>query len=119
VEHNKEWYDSLRNKLRNNIKIELRSLSEEYENTVKTNERFDIIVIDGMRRNECIYASINSLSERGVIILDDSEREEYSPGKEFLKSTEYKRLDFWGIAPGIYFNKCTSIFFRKGNCLGI
>ena len=31
----------------------------------------------------------------------------------------YNELDFWGIAPGIFYNKCTSIFYKDNNCLGI
>jgi hypothetical protein len=51
--------------------------------------------------------------------LDDSERKEYKKGIEYLQQSGYRKIDFWGIAPGIFFNKCTSIFYRDKNCLGI
>ena len=61
----------------------------------------------------------SSLSQNGGLILDDSEREEYQNGVIHLKQLGYNELDFWGIAPGIFYNKCTSIFYRDNNCLGI
>jgi hypothetical protein len=63
--------------------------------------------------------SVDSLTANGVMILDDSERADYIKGIEFLQTRGFKRLDFWGIAPGIFFNKCTSVFYKAENCLSI
>ena len=32
---------------------------------------------------------------------------------------ELTELDICGIAPRIFYNKCTSIFYKDNNCLGI
>ena len=31
----------------------------------------------------------------------------------------FRELDFWGMAPIIRYNKCTAIYYRDRNCLGI
>ena len=63
--------------------------------------------------------SLEALSPIGVIILDDSERKEYSERISLLVKNNFKRIDFWGIAPGILYRKCTTIFYKNLNCLGI
>jgi len=45
--------------------------------------------------------------------------EALSNGVIHLKQLGYNDLDFWGIAPGIFYKKCTSILYRDNNCLGI
>jgi hypothetical protein len=67
----------------------------------------------------CIKQSIDSLSPAGVMVLDDSERDEYKEGIAFLRTKNFRSIEFWGIAPGIFFRKCTTVFYRDGNCLGI
>jgi hypothetical protein len=59
------------------------------------------------------------VSENGVIVLDDSEREFYLEGINFLKGKGYKELSFSGISPGLFYRKSTSVFYRSENCLGI
>ena len=64
--------------------------------------------------------SIDSIGDSGVIVLDDSERDTYKEGIKNLLDNRFKQLDFWGISPGfISYNKCTSIFYRDNNVLGI
>jgi hypothetical protein len=54
-----------------------------------------------------------------VIVLDDSEREFYKEGINFLKHNGYKELSFSGISPGLFYRKSTSVFYRPDNCLSI
>ena len=68
---------------------------------------------------ECCNQSIDSLSDRGVIILDDSNRERYSEGIKNIKEHGYKSLDFWGLGPGSIGKKCTSLYYKDNNCMGI
>jgi hypothetical protein len=53
---------------------------------------------------------------RGVLVLDDSEREEYRPGLEALQRAGFKSIAFWGISPGEFYNKSTTVFYRPDNC---
>ena len=122
VEHNKEWYEKIKSKLSENSEIIFVNLDYGgvYCQTIKsTNQKFDIIIIDAEDRVNCIKNCLNNINENGIIILDDSEREEYSAGIEFLKQNKFKRLDFMGISAGFIHQKATTIFYRESNCLDI
>jgi hypothetical protein len=122
VEHNKAWYEKIKSKLSENSEILLVNLdyNEIYCQAIKgTNQKFDIIIIDAEDRVNCIKNCLNNLSENGVIILDDSEREGYGEGIEFLIQNKFRRLDFWGISAGFIHQKETTILYRESNCLNI
>jgi hypothetical protein len=121
IEHNVFYYNKILLKKPNNVEMKnvSDSTSEDYLKQLPHNSKFDIIIIDGLYRNECLINSINYIAEPGVIILDDSERSDYKPGISFLIDKGFKQLSFSGVAPGIFFKKCTSIFYKSKNCLGI
>lgn len=48
---------------------------------------FDLILVDGRARPECVFASIDKLKPGGLMILDNSERERYK--------IAFKRLKEW------------------------
>jgi hypothetical protein len=114
VEHNKSWYEKLIPKIPGNVKLILKDLDVNYENCINENEfMYDMIIIDGRRRNKCIEQSIKHIRPDGLIVLDDSEREKYKEGIEFLRNNNFKQIDFWGISPAYFQEKCTSIFFKE------
>lgn len=122
VEHNKDWYYKISKQAAANSKIIYAKADHpnEYLDVLKmSNQKFNIIIIDGIFRNECLIESISYLSENGVIILDDSERLEYSMGVERIIKQNFKRLDFWGISPGYLYRKATSVFYKDENCIGL
>lgn len=83
------------------------------------NKKYHIIIIDGRDRVNCIKNSIKCLKPEGVIVLDDSERTQYLEGIRFLLNEGFKKIDFWGISPGLSYKKSTTIFYTENNCLGI
>ena len=117
VEHNKEWYENIKSRMPKNVSLFLKDPSEEYNKSVVGS--FDIVIVDGINRNECIENSIKSLTSSGIIILDDSERPDYLDGANLLKKLGFKRIDFWGISPGLFYKKSTTIFYNNKNCLEI
>jgi hypothetical protein len=122
VEHDKEWFDKISAKRPENAELifcELVRDGDYCSVPVKLEEKFDIIIIDGRDRVNCCKQSIGAVSENGVIVLDDSEREVYREGISFLKSKGYKELSFSGISPGLFYRKSTSVFYKADNCLGI
>jgi hypothetical protein len=120
IEHNERWHKKISQISPPNVKIILESNLDNYSKKASDlNMKFDVIIIDGEKRNSCIINSVEILSESGVIVLDDSEREEYRSGISYLRLNNFKSIDFWGIAPGILFKKCTTIFYKRDNCLGI
>ncbi len=122
VEHDKNWFEIIRNSNINNLNVYYQNLEYDgkYCRYIETiNKKFDLIIVDGRDRVNCIKQSVKYLKPNGVIILDDSEREQYKEGVLNLLNSNFKKIDFWGIAPGIFFKKCTSIFYKTNNCLGI
>ncbi len=121
VEHDPNWYKLILEKKPVNVVLILSELNnDKYCRVVQSKgDLYDLIIVDGEKRNKCMEYSISSLSARGVIILDDSERNEYKMGIDFLLQNKFRKLDFWGIAPTVLFKKCTTIFYKDGNCLRI
>jgi hypothetical protein len=76
-------------------------------------------IVDGRDRMNRIKQSISALSAKGVILLDDSQRERYQEGIDFAKSKGFKALNFEGLkATGTEVDR-TTIFYRVGNCFDI
>ena len=75
--------------------------------------KFDLIIIDSIKRYNCAINSIDAINEEGIIILDDSERKNYNKIFDFFTHHGFKRIDFWGIAPAGLKIKNTSFFTRK------
>lgn len=122
VEHNTEWYNKLISKIPDNVNLLLSKTEsvDDYVGLIKlSNKKFDMVFIDGIHRNECSQSAVEILCERGVIVLDDSERVEYSEGVEFITTKGFKKINFWGIPPGMLIRKCTTVFYRNNNCLDI
>lgn len=122
VEHNKSWIDFISVKLPANAKMVFRELSPngDYSKEVsRDDKKYQIIIIDGRDRNNCAINSLNSLSEDGVIIFDNTDRTQYNKSIEVLLEKDFKRIDFFGMSPVTPHTSCTSIFYRNNNCLGI
>lgn len=99
-----------------NIKIIFQNIENNnlYAKAIQTEtENFDIIIVDGKIRNICVQNSISKLSENGVLILDDSFREDYKTSFEFMKNNGFKYLNFWGMTPVISTKSCTTVFYKN------
>ncbi len=53
------------------------------------NSKFDIILINGRRRVDFAKKSINYLKNDGIVIWDNSLRERYHEGVEFLHKNDF------------------------------
>ncbi len=122
VEHDAEWRMKIAPTLPPNAELHHVELIRDGAYCRKAAEypaSFDLISIDGRDRVNCAKNSLSALRPGGVILWDNSEREEYIPGTEFLKAQGFRRIDFWGMGPINLGQSCTSIFYRTENCLGI
>ena len=122
VEHDIAWFKKVSQGLPKNVQIENVALEYggKYSFTSQKKEiKYDIIIVDGRDRVNCLINSIKSLKEDGVLVLDDSERISYRLGINRLKEGGFKSLDFWGISPGLFYKKCTSIYYKNQNVLDI
>src|SRR5690606_18591135 len=121
LEHDKMWYEQGRkNKPQNTelIYCELDENGNYCRGAKNTKQKFNIIIVDGRDSVNCCIQSIDSLSDDGVLILDDSERAQYNEGRDALINNGFKEISFSGISPGLFYRKETSVFYRNNNCLG-
>lgn len=123
VEYSQDWYEKLKKQITSDrIKLIYQKYQEngEYCRLIeREGETFDIVVIDGRDRVRCALNSISALSEKGVIIFDDTTRDRYQEVFDFLFKQGFKKIDFEGIQPAGFKLARTSIFYRTDNCLGI
>jgi hypothetical protein len=122
VEHNRSWYESLEKKIPANVKLIFikQDYGGDYCRSITLNgQQYDVVVVDGRDRVNCIKQSIEHLSVQGVILLDDSDRDNYSQGIEHAKEAGFLALDFEGLKPTGSGSHKTTIFYRNHNCLGI
>lgn len=122
VEHDKDWFDKIKNASPANAEMifsELESNGSYSKMPLSTGKKYHIIIVDGRDRVNCCKNALAALTNDGVLVLDDSEREFYQPAIKFLKKSGYKEVSFSGISPGLFYYKTTSVFYRTENCLGI
>ncbi|OUV40627.1 MAG: hypothetical protein CBC71_07030 [Rhodobacteraceae bacterium TMED111] len=117
VEHDKKWYETLRLMLNKNAELILVS-KDDYVNSIK-DHKYDVVIIDGLYRNECAFKCVYNLKEAGVIIFDDTDRSDYNPAYDYLRKNGFSRIDFTGLSPCSLNENSTSIFYRENNCLDI
>lgn len=122
VEHDKTWFERIKGTNPSNAEILYCALNTNgaYSRmSVNSDICFDIIIVDGRDRVNCCKQAVEALTDHGVIVLDDSERESYAEAIGFLKERGFRQLVFSGISPGLFYYKSTSIFYKTNNCLGI
>jgi len=122
VEHNEKWYNTVRTMLPCNANVIYQSEDQDGKYARKItgmNKKYDIVIIDGIDRVNCVKQSIHHLQPSGVILLDDSDRAEYKEAFDYASEHGFRSLDFLGIKPTGYKEYTSSIFYRDKNCLGI
>lgn len=122
VEHDKAWFEKNASINLPNVAMihcELTPGGPYSKSAITTGKKFNIIIVDGRDRVNCCKESIHSLTEDGIIVLDDSERAGYAEAHTFLASKGFKHLPFSGMAPGVIVSKCTSVFYKAHNCVDI
>lgn len=80
--------------------------------------RFDIILVDGGNRKTAMEEAIKLVSETGVILLDDSavtSSRHYIASPTLMHAEGWKRIDFYGFAPGALHQGCTSLYFKSSD----
>ena len=121
-EHDETWYRQVSQRIPRNV--DLKHIPLEYggaycHEVTKYSAEFDIIIIDGRDRVNCAQKALNALKPHGIIIWDNSDREEYRDGYQFLFDNGFRKIEFIGMIPIVNCKSETGIFYRKENCLGI
>lgn len=117
IEHNKKWYAKVKSISMSNQEILYREDSIEYESSLSEQDsKFDVIIIDGIRRIECSKMIKNFLhmesSEGCMVILDNADW--YKETSKYLKETlDFIEIDFHGFGPINDYTWTTSIFLSR------
>lgn len=123
VEHNKEWFDLVTKKLPKNAELIFaeEDIDGDYcRSILNVDKKFDVIIVDGKDRVNCLKQSLEAVSDQGVVLLDDSFRSEYNEGAELYIKKGYKTLNFEGLKPaGNGSADYSTLFYKNNNCFGI
>lgn len=119
IEDNPKWFEKWRHEFKaQNLDIRWRDEGEIYEKAIfEDDSLYDVIVVDGKRREKCCETAVQKLSAGGMIILDDSDRIntslEYVKSVDVLKSADLIQVDFYGFCPMNNYTKTTSLFLKR------
>jgi hypothetical protein len=126
VEHNIDWFNIMNSILPKNATIihDKNYMNGHYANASLTvGDKFHLIIVDAVDRANCLFNSINALTDDGVIILDDSHSSRDCGDLEsifhFFKAKGFGFLEFSGFKPFSPDFASTTIFYRQNNCLDI
>ncbi|ODS81041.1 MAG: FkbM family methyltransferase [Cytophagaceae bacterium SCN 52-12] len=120
VEHEREWFEFMKPKLPRNAKIIYRERGAGYIRAVgEEDTRYQMIIVDGRDRVKSALYAVEYLTDDGVLILDNSERDWYRMAKDYLRQKGFRSIDFSGMVPIVPIESTTSVFYRENNCLGI
>lgn len=131
IEHDKIWFEKLKNKLIDYPHVELlfcqgkiakdekkyrsaKMPKYSFESYVKTiqdfQQSFDIIIIDGRSREACLEACLPFLKPQGLIVFDNSDRKRYQAALHhpLLEIERYR-----GWVPGSPFFSETALLRKK------
>jgi hypothetical protein len=88
---------------------------------INQKDLYHILLIDckNSRKAEALSLGLKKIKSNGVIIVDDSEDMLESDLFNLIQSKGYKRLDYWGIYPEEFNNKCSTLFYKEDNIIRI
>ena len=118
LEHDKDFFNFIKQYPLKNLILE-EDQTKYPQKILDFEYLFDVIVIDGIKRCQCLDYALKKLSPTGVIIFDDTDRKSYWKKIEPLLEENFKELTFVGIKPGEVALAQTTILYREDNCLNI
>jgi len=115
VEDNQFWKDKIEGMSPSvNKSLILYREGIEYVNApLSFDHTFDLIVVDGSFREECVKVAIRALSNNGMIILDNSDG--YVSEAELLRKSGFLQIPFLGPGPMSAVLWETSLFIKEEN----
>jgi hypothetical protein len=115
VEDEDRWFAALSAKLPANARLIHEPDLGKYPGVVRSEGKFDVIVVDGPARGRtrlrCCRAAVEALCEGGLIILDNSD---WLPeSASLLRNSGLLEVDFTGFAPICGHVQTTSLYFQR------
>ncbi|MBE9223250.1 glycosyltransferase [Cyanobacterium stanieri LEGE 03274] len=119
IESDQSWYDQIKQKMPDNVQLNLEIDEKKYADFINQypDQYFDVVIVDGINRNNCLETSLNKLKHNGLLIFDNTDRYEYDKSINLLLSLGFKKIDFYGLIPSYTYKNCTSIFFKSTEIL--
>ena len=109
VEHDPEWHARMNEQSSQLRGLMLREGPSSYSQAVaEPGCLFDIIIVDGVWRNECAAEAVSKIKPGGFFILDNSDW--YTDVAGFFRTQGYFQIDFSGFGPINPYCWTTSIF---------
>jgi len=112
VEHHAEWHQRLTKEVEHfpNIQLQHRELDGDgYIGAIDAADGpFDLIIVDGRRRTECLARAIPHLARGGIILLDDSGRSRY---RGAIQNCGLKERRYFGRSYCVPYPDFTSILY--------
>lgn len=118
LEHEVGWFTRISADCPGVIKTNSASAGDYFRPALDTGT-YDVIVVDGLFRKECLAIAPSLLNESGFIVLDDAERPEYETAIGSLLDRGFRAVEFRGPQPVSKRPGCTTIFYRDRNLLGL
>ena len=108
VEDNKQWYDMIKDKT--NIKHEPEY--NKYSQSIYNYDfKFDVIVIDGIVRFDCVKPALERIKDDGIIIFDNTDW--HKDSKEELDRSDLIPIHFHGFKPLHFDSETTSCYVNR------
>ena len=108
VEDNKQWYDMIKDKTHIKHEPEYNKYSQSIYNY---DFKFDVIVIDGIVRFDCIKPALERIKDDGIIIFDNTDWHKSS--KEQLDRSDLIPIHFHGFKPLHVDSETTSCYVNR------
>lgn len=122
LEYDRKWYERIKPKLADNAEIiyQEKDVDGEYCRAIhKSGGKYNMIIVDGRDRVNCVKQALEHAEDDAVIVLDDSQRQRYSEAFDIMKGAGYKVLNFEGLKPTDFGYNRTSLFYKEPNSLEI
>lgn len=110
IEHDEAWFNKQQNKLLPNQQLFHLKDNNYYEAIISHNQLFDIVIVDGILRDDCLKIAMNKINEGGMLILDNADR--HPDSCKNYRDNGYTQIDFHGLGPVNEYAWTTSIFFK-------
>ena len=122
-EHDEAWFQRMKDSYSANVKpihVPLDYDGAYCRAILKEEGVFDVVVSDGRDRVRCAANAVPKLSGKGIVVLDDFEREKYAAAQVELAKVGFHCLVIGGMKPKSYDGSRTAIFYRPlQNVLGL
>jgi hypothetical protein len=124
VEPNRRWFDEFAPICPANARVVLREWPFDRDGYLAEiglhSCRWDVVAIDSAWRLESSGVALEHLTDRGVIVWDNSRLPDFAEAmRDSFAPAGFRELPFGGLVPIVPSFDRTSILYRIGNCLGI